>query len=641
MTYTRYNASQAMIQNPQYGNNNIEKYLKEEIDFLLAPSANQLNGINFNDIYIPMPLAENFLSSTLKKSHSDKVLYLTGLTGSGKSMVLKKVFQFDHMTPKIHNNNLIIPFTFDGFSNGTISEGASVNHNIERTFQNMLDCACEIIEKTYSDIKRVQGNEEDFLDTVRKNRGDFTQIPDAWPRPSNDERILHFMKNNPIPFWTSVLKFYLNQDTCSINNVIILIDDVEGVGEKSELIPIKIAYKILTCLENTDRTRDWSSHLVISCRHYVYRLIVQNDSTLEYQHIETYPEPESLHLDQSLTVTKIVEKRYEAIKKKSKGNKWKNALQIVLEVISGIDNNVGAFLLNLKIQNMRKALSVTKRIVYNKLWIQRDYIESTAGAFTIDSVKDYNITQATLIRAIGMGESLIYHSDVSDIPNVMYNENERDLYPLLVLKYCLKNKSNEYATWEDTINLDYFYEAIKRIFGENNDFHFCKFKQSTEYLIIKRLLLRSIDQLQDNTIPVNSDTVGSITKVYISNAAVDIWDLLEKNSILFEMYTDDIWMDNSDRPANKKQFRGFDLDNYQAAINYLNILVEKEILLRNYAANLGKMDDYENLFGNDFICEHLLKGLINSLKAFYKEDAINSEFWDKIQILQKKVYICC
>ena len=53
------------------------------------------------------------------------------------------------------------------------------------------------------------------------------------------------------------------------------------------------------------------------------------------------------------------------------------------------------------------------------------------------------------------------------------------------------------------------------------------------------------------------------------------------------------------------------------------------------------MDDYENLFGNDFICEHLLKGLINSLKAFYKEDAINSEFWDKIQILQKKVYICC
>ena len=78
---SRYNSKYQLSANPQYGNNNIEKYLKEEIDFLLAPSSDQLNEVDFNDIYIPVPLAENFLSSALTYSKSDKVFYLTGLTG--------------------------------------------------------------------------------------------------------------------------------------------------------------------------------------------------------------------------------------------------------------------------------------------------------------------------------------------------------------------------------------------------------------------------------------------------------------------------------------------------------------------------------------------------------------------------------
>lgn len=625
-----------MSKNLQYGNNNIEKYLREEIDFLLAPSANQLNGVDFNDIYIPMPAAEKFLSSVLSHSKADKILYLTGLTGSGKSMILKKVFQCHNMSPQIQNNTLIIPFSFDGFYNGTDSSVLKIDKSIEETFQNMLDCACQHIENTFDDIKRVQGNEEEFLKFVKSTRGDYVQIPDTWPRPTVNERMKHFMSKNPIPFHTSILKFYLNQENCPINNIVILIDDVEGVGEKSELIPIKIAYKILTCLENTPRTKKWSSHLVIGCRNYVYRLIIENNETIEHQQIETYPEAEGFHIEDGPTISEIVTKRYTAISDKDKSTKWKTALDIVLELISGIDIAIGDFILNLKIRNMRKALSVTKHIVFNKQWIQRDYIEDTSGAFTIDSVKDYNITQATLIRAIGMGESLFYHSDISDIPNVMYNENERNLYPLLILKYCLKNKVNKYATWSDSIKLSYLYDSIQQIFGHDSS-HFLKFKESAEYLILKRLLLRSIDQLQNNAMPVNVNNVGDIMEVYISNASVDIWDFLGKNSVIFEMYTDDIWMDNSQRPTTKKRFRGFDLDNYSAALDYMDVLVDKEITIRNHAQNLGNLEKYELLFGNDWVCEHLIKGLTNSLKAFYKEEAAEQPSMERIQALQKKI----
>lgn len=595
---SRYNSNFQLPVNSQYGNNNIEKYLKNEIDFLLAPSADQLNNVDFEDVYISVPLAENFLSSALTYSQSDKIFYLTGVTGSGKSMILKKVFKYHGMAPEIDNNTLIIPFSFDNFPSNPSNLDVD-KEGIKNVYINMLSSACELIEKSYPNLKLVEDNEDDFINTVSKSRADYTQIPNVWPRPTINERIKYFMKNNPIPFNTSILKYYLNQKECPIDNIVILVDDIEGAGEEQELIPIKIAYRIITCLENTPKTKDWSIHLIISCRNYVYRLIMDNSFTAERQRIETYTESEDYHLEKSPSIAAIVNKRYQAISKKDKSEKWKTALDTVLALLVGIDSSIGEFILNLKIQNIRKALSVTKRIIYNKQWIQRDYIEESSGAFTIDSVKDYDTTPATLIRAIGMRESTIYSSNISDIPNVMFNENETDLYPLLVLKYCLQFRSNnkKYANWHDIINLHVFYNKIDHIFGESATLHKPLFVKVTQYLILNRLLLRSIDQLQNNTMPVNEKNIHEITKVYISNAAVDIWELLNKNSVLFEMYMDDNWLDNTMRPSNKKKFRGFDLDNFNIAVQYLEKLIDKEIQLRNHAQNLGTLDEYTELFG--------------------------------------------
>ncbi len=620
MSETRYNENFNTPANSQYGNSNIEKYLKKEIDFLLAPSADQLNSVEYNDIYIPVPLAENFLSSAMSCSLADKVFYLTGLTGSGKSMILRNVFQYHGMSPEIKYQTLVIPFSFDNFSSNRNNTDENDN-GIENVYVNMLNSACELIENTYPHLKLITGNEDDFLRTVNTSRGDFTQVPYVWPRPNSNDRMMYFMKKHPIPFHTAMLKYYLNQNNCPINNIVLLIDDIEGVGESQELIPIKLAYRIITCLENTPKSKHWSVHLIISCRNYVYRLIMDNSFTAERQQIETYTESEDFHLEKSPTIAAIVNKRYQAISKKDKSEKWKTALDTVMAILVGIDSSIGEFILNLKIRNIRKALSVTKRIVYNKQWIQRDYTEDSAGAFTIDSVKDYDITPATLIRAIGMRESLVYCSNISDIPNVMYNENDTDLYPLLVLKYCLNCTNKKYANWNDTISLTTFYNKLEYIFGNEENSHIHYFKVATEYLIINRLLLRSIDQLQANAMPVNETNVGEINRVYISNAAVDIWDLLGKNSVLMEMYMDDIWMDNSIRPISKRKFRGFDSDNFSIAIKYINTLIDKETIIRNHARNLGKFNEYEKLFGSELICQHLLDGLSKSLNAFYKEDA--------------------
>lgn len=635
MTASRFNENQQLPANPQYGSNNIQKYLKSEIDFLLAPSADQLNGVEFGDVYIPMPEAEKFLASATDYSQTDKVLYLVGLTGSGKSMILKSVFQYHGMSPEIRGNTLVIPFSFDNFTNSS-NEPKENASGINGVFHNMLASACERIEQNSPDLKLVQGNEEEFLSAVGKSRADYTQIPDVWPRPDTKTKMEYFMKQHPIPFHTSMLKFYLNQEACSVNNIVILVDDIEGAGEDQELVPIETAYRIITCLENTPKLKNWSVHLVIGCRNYVYRLIMDNSFTAQRQTIETYTEAENYHLEKSPTITDIVKKRYGAICQRDKKEKWKTALDTVLTILMDIDASIGDFILNLKIGNIRKALSVTKRIVYNKQWVQRDYTEDSMGAFTIDTVKDYDLTPATLIRAIGMGESLTYCSNISDIPNVMYNENDTDLYPLLVLKYSLLSKKGRYANWNNTINLIAFYEKIDSVFGGEAS-HMNSFRMATEYLILNRLLLRSIDQLQNNAMPVNEMNVREINKVYISNAAVDIWELLGRNSVLMEMYMDDLWIDNSVRPSNKRKFRGFDSDNFTLAINYLDTLIDIEIRLRNHAKNLGTFGVYTSLFGEETVCAYLISGLAKSVRIFYKESADGQMLMDKLNAVRKKL----
>ncbi len=638
MFRTKYNSTQLTLSNPLYNNNNIEKYLKEEIDFLLAPSVNQLSGIDPHDVYIPNSNAEYFLSSALKHSRTDKILFLTGLTGSGKTMILKEVFKYKSLAPQIQEKTLLIPFSFDNFSDGTIVRHEDSIEFLNRQFCNMLNSVCELIENSIPDLKKAEENESDFFKFICRCRGEFSQTFSVWPRPPISQRLQSCLNENPLPFYLLMLKFYLNQAPCFIDNIVFLLDDIEGIGEKNELAPIQIAFRILTCMQNlpTPANRTWSINLVIGCRNYVFRLIKEKN-LLERQQLETYTESEEYHLDTTPTITEIVNKRYETVIKKDKGKKWLTALEIVLAIINKIDSSIGDFLLNLKIRNMRKALSAAKRVVYNKRWIQRDYIENTNGAFTINSVEDYDITFATLIRAIGMGESNIYDSSISNIPNIMCNENNMDLYPLLVIKYCLNMRSHKYSTWGDTIDVSDFYNYTNNIFGKYGPQHNEMFKRATEYLIMSRLLLRSIDQLQDNAMPVNETNVSDIRKIYISNAAVDIWDLLGKNSILFEMYTDDLWLDNTNRSGTKRTYRGFDIDNFRMALDYAKYLVDREIIIRNHASNLGNIDKYTELFGSDFVTMHLLNGLMNSLRAFYKDEAIQQNEFIEIYELQEKI----
>ena len=366
----------------------IENYLSEEIDFLLTPSANQLLGVDIDEVYISnleIKEIESTLEQYLKYSICDKTLFFTGLTGSGKTMILRHVFKYNGMGAYIHGDCLVIPFSFDNIH-------CKNRENVEGYFRNMILTACDVLEESFS-LKKASDFPQDFYESIKKSRNDNLQMGPAWPRPSIDERLINYEKEDHLAFASSLLKYYLNQSACTIENVLFLVDDIEGIGDNLEIVPIKVAYEAMICMENQSKDRLWSAKCIIACRHYVYRYATYNQlddfsktAALSKQNLEAYSPTDILQLGSYLPLIDIIEKRYTAIKEKKPETKWKTALEVVRSLLVDIDADIGQFIIHLNVNNLRESFVTLKMLIYNRLWIQRDFQETSDGAFSITSI---------------------------------------------------------------------------------------------------------------------------------------------------------------------------------------------------------------------------------------------------------------
>ena len=117
------------------------------------------------------------------------------------------------------------------------------------------------------------------------------------------------------------------------------------------------------------------------------------------------------------------------------------------------------------------------------------------------------------------------------------------------------------------ISIQDFKRLVSQLFhSEEYDYYFAS---AIHYLIEHRLLLRSYDQEQKDTVGLTRQVVEQIENVYLPRLAIDLWNRLNSTSVFLEMFIDDIWISDDFRTSPKQQFRGFDIENY-------DMLCEKE-----------------------------------------------------------------
>lgn len=591
----------------------IKKYFGRDIGRILMPGTRSLQNCEIP--YVSHEEAEDVLKDFLVGDpFMDKSRVFTGLTGSGKTTILRHVFGLETNANKatIQGNTLIIPVDFNRSQK---SAQDAILSSLRAAVQKVVD----VFDIGFPDIEN-----EKFFQYIANIR------PDVLRLDSNQnnltpyrERMGTFLKEMPTAFASCQLQYVMDHESCKFDLVVLIVDNVEAFMDSSAknssgryLAPVIEAFRLAECIDQRGSTTKWCFNMLIACRHHIWRIMKgeYRDNSQENALLQSYVTTESPYdLVKPVEVNAIIKRREEVFSRKQIDIiKWNVAVDVVNTVLQTMDNCIGDFVMQLELKDIRKSMSKMKELILHK-GLQRKSDEEIMGAFRIDSVEQFDLTRVNLIKMIGLDDKKYYADVNSIIPNLLFNVREGDieLYPLLTLKYFLIRCGFMEPAWDNPVSINLFYSKMKLIFEFDEAYFELCFKQSVHYLLQHRLLLRSADQSQDEVPGLSSVELEKIEYVYVSGAAVKLWNELGNSSALFQLYLDDIWLDENSEYFDEN---GNDIEH---CVEYLNTLRERERRIYNKADNnsLRAKKEYIEAFGVTPICRQLVDGLIASLEA--------------------------
>ena len=608
----------------------------QQITALLAPSIDSYRYYGFEKLYVKQPLLDLTKLYT-RKGLTDNFIYITGTTGSGKTMLLKATFGYIENAVVYDAPNLIIPFACDNMVG-----------NIENLRQKIATLYLSVIKKICEEhnLKKFNAKENvaDFLEYIKNRRIQFSISQSDWREKNNEELMDELNKNDRLELALLALKYTLKQRNCPFENVVFIIDDIESVGLNNELRPIYISNKIFFCFFNRSQAEKekWCCNVVVACRHYVWRIFTTKhrdhpdpsylkEANLTYATMESFSYIEDFDLaDYKMPgMAEIIHERKNAILE-SLDETDQEEFKSICDLLDFIIEVIGDVSLTLNVYDYRKTFKVLKNVIMNKRWLQRT--EPFRGAFQIGtSGESFFRNRANVIRALALGESDVYFSENSFIPNLLTNNIDGgDLWVLLLVKEIISHHSNN--KWRNSFSVHDLQEDLNEIFEGDEEFR-KGIVNAIHYLIINRLLLRGMHQEQRDSVDLDRIDLSTIDKVYPSEAIKYMWDSLEDNSILFEIFIDDIYIDSPIRTGEnyETEYKQFNFYAFRECINVLHTLIQEESNIRRRALNHGTHKSYAVQFGKDPVTKQLQKGLKKSLRLYFKNDTDS----DEVQSLRK------
>lgn len=600
----------------------IKKYFGSDIGRILMPSSRCLQNCEIP--YVSHPEAENRLKDFLEGDFlKDKSLVFTGLTGSGKTTILRHVFGLEENAniSVIQGNTLIIPVDFNRSQS---SAQDAILSGLRSAIQNIVDT----YEIDYPDVENQR-----FYEYISKRRKDSLFLnPKHTSSTSYKERMYTFLEKMPVAFASFQLQYSMDQEKCKLKLVVLIVDNIEAFTDSNAkdskrcLEPVISAFKLADCIDQRGGVTKWCFNMIIACRHHIWRIIKGEylDNSEENPLLQSYVTTEKPYdLANPVKINSIIKEREEVFSRKQRDvQKWNEAVKVVNTVLQTMENSIGDFILQLVLKDFRKSMSKMQELILHR-GLQKKSDEEIMGAFQIDSVEQFDLTRVNLIKVIGLGDKKYYTDSNSILPNLLVNSREAgmELYTLLTLKYFLIKCDFSEPAWDTPISITAFKEKMITIFQPVDMVLDGRFEQAIRYLIQHRLLLRSADQSQSEVPGLSTEEIKKIEYVYVSGAAVKLWEELGKSSALFQLFLDDIWLDEN------LDYFGDNGNDIEHCVKYLKVLQQIEQEIYNRAQNISQnaVKEYVKAFGSTPLCKQLLNGLIASLETICTSDYMRSQ----------------
>lgn len=428
-----------------------------------------------------------------------------------------------------------------------------------------------------------------------------------------------FERNHPIDFLTMMITHLLsqiNQEAVKICKVVLLYDDVESIDATLHIPFISLAQKIYAKLKVCS-SRSFDIKSLISLRNYTFRYNYarQADAMRDYS--------EDVILKDTIPKLKeIFEKRFHVyydnpdVAATVKEDRWEKSVDTLKSVLYNM-SYFGESISALANYDISHALKMLLRVLTNHRWFAPDE-KYYLGAYELNS-DDYLPVKDRTIRALAYGEGTVFVDGPDNVlPNILHIHTEdkegTELLSLYILEHMLvlqRSKNITLYGQHKIAGKDLKERIVNILHNVNPDL----VEYSIEQLYRQRCLLRSIFE------PETCSTVDRHTSnrhyegsfgLYLSFRGNKIMELLSRDSLLFEIFRDDI--DTNIRGNTIPSTEMSQTEKMLYLINYCEQLFERE---KEYIQDADKSRYFE-AFGGSFIITRLVKGLQQSFFNYYR-----------------------
>ncbi len=587
----------------------------------------RLNSDGTSKIYVYDSLEEE-----LKKVHyseKDEIKYLVGLTGMGKTTLLRNYFKIIDRDVEINGNDIVIYISLYYADLLTDSPQVSVKNEIikylSRTTRKLLEehkIIAEDKESFWDGFYNFILNNKPTLLENEKILPDSDLLDEIFENDSYRRRkrkLEAIFESNTLEYYSSLIKYIL---TCTDSSyrIILIYDDIESKEEKFHKPTVELARHIHSCFSAIENKKI-TTKTIVSLRAYTFRCNIGRQSQARRESILN----DTILKKSAVSLSDIFAKRFaeiEEIQKTKSATKnmegYNEAKRELNRVSWTLDRLGGQLIYKLSNYNLCDALYIYCNIMVNLEWITDEEREND-GAFQLDS-KNYRITTENLMYVIANVENDGVVEKSGYVPNILYNDKEgTDLIGMYIIRHLmLKGIDNVYG--EKYIKGSDLLLNIRNLFVKRTDSNIrveywnYRINDVLNHLYNSGVLFRSLYDIEDPDDYQIERKYDEDFKLYLSPRGKCLFELFSKNAVLLEIYRDDIYTDIVNNDKLTDDLTTTEVFDY--LLDYLGSLFEFE--KGKIGSAIPDLSLYQEILGDVFMTSILLEGVVNNMAVYFK-----------------------
>lgn len=654
-----------------YGVNQLKKQFKWTISALLSTEYyagsdygkiySQRRADGKSKIYVDQKDLEDRLQFQFMDLNEDVTKFLVGATGVGKTTLIRNFFKVFGRDVVEENGNLIIYVSL--YSMVSAKENIPEKSLISAIDSSVREAITYISGLKYIDRLKQYDDQfySDFFDFIEINNNHLIHLYPESPEYTEKlklgnpkETILNYiMSTASLDYDLSLLKYYIHiSKDKQFENLIFIIDDIEGLNLEHTSIIVETMLHVKKCLQAKrtnlddlkmsdspflkDMERTYNVKTLIAARNYSFRNIRWERKRTVYREINS---SDVILKDTVPPLSEIINARVNCLEnnphileKYVKKQVFIDESKKLIYILKNLYGKYDDMLLALTHNNIFLSMKLLMRIITNKQFVGKDEMD-IKGAFDINPSIYYSVSNKKdaapfsnddVFFALSYGEGSMYvDGDDYYLTNIMHYKKHYEIDTRLLGIYIIQNllSSNMYFDkngydCELSIEGAEISNRILELFAFPSKDEAESFEKGLT-LMLKHLyeggvLLQSIIEPKYDDAKDYKREYYPDMKIYLSRRGVKLYEMLGLNSLLMQVYRDDIDTDLESNDVGTVNLNPVSRILY--IIQYVRVLFEIEA---GYLRLVNDKEKYYTGMGSQFATVILMRGIKESIDTYY------------------------